>query len=141
MSLLRRHFDEVLNQGHTEVVDEIYAPSYVLDAPVRTDGSSADQGQTHGREGLKQRVRLFRTAFPDIHFTVDEIAAAGEQVSVQYTFSGTQRAEFAGVPPTGRSIRVPGRLVARVSGGQIQEASSTFDAQDLLRQLGVDRPR
>src|SRR4051812_1970736 len=86
--ILRRHFDEVLNRGELDVVDEIYTHSYVLDAPVQTEGSVQAHGETRGREGLKRRVILFRSAFPDIHFAVDNIVAEGDQVAVQYTFTG-----------------------------------------------------
>src|SRR5579859_7027108 len=78
--LLHRHFEEVLNQGKLDVVDEIYSDSYVLDAPVQTDGSAQAHGQTLGREGLKRRVTLFRSAFPDIHFTIDDTVAEKDKV-------------------------------------------------------------
>src|ERR1700712_5353107 len=92
--ILRRHFDEVLNQGKLDVVDEIYGDHYVLDAPVQTDGSASGHGQTLGRDGLKRRVTLFRTGFPDIHFTVDNILAEDDKVAVQYTFAGTHTGQF-----------------------------------------------
>src|SRR4051794_172683 len=100
--ILRRHFDEVLNLGHLEVIDEIYADSYVLDAPVQTEGSVQAHGETHGREGLKRRVTLFRTAFPDIHFSVNNIVAEANQVAVQYTFTGTHTGQFGELAATGR---------------------------------------
>ncbi len=55
---IRRHFNEVLNKGNLEAIEEIYWPEYVLHAPVGT-------GDTVGYAGLQQRVIEFRTGFPE----------------------------------------------------------------------------
>ena len=133
--ILSRHLDEVLNQGQLDVVDEIYTDSYVLDAPVQTEGSVQEHGETHGRDGLKRRVTLFRTAFPDIHFTVDNMVAEDNQVAVQYTFSGTHTGKFGELEPTGRHISVTGILIALLKGDQIESALSVFDSGDMMHQL------
>ncbi len=134
-AVLSRHFNEVLNQGKLDVIDEIYGDQYVLDAPVQTEGSVQKHGETHGREGLRQRVVLFRTAFPDIHFSVDNLLAEGGQVAVQYTFEGTHSGQFGELQPTGRAISVTGMLIALVSDGRIQSAVSVFDSGDMMHQL------
>ncbi|MEP7293141.1 MAG: ester cyclase [Chloroflexota bacterium] len=133
--LLRRHFDEVLNQGLLNVIDEIYASNYVLDAPVQTAGSVQAHGETRGRDGLKRRVTLFRTAFPDIHFTVDNLLAEGDQVAVQYTFAGTHTGQFGELSPTGMKINVSGILIAQVNHNKIESAVSVFDSGDMIHQL------
>lgn len=133
--ILGRHFNEVLNQGHLDVIDEIYADGYVLDAPVQTEGSVQAHGETHGRDGLRRRVTLFRTAFPDIHFSTDDFVAEGDQVVVQYTFSGTHTGQFGELEPTGRHISVMGILIALVKDGKIESAVSVFDSGDMMHQL------
>jgi predicted ester cyclase len=139
--ILRRHFEEVLNQGRLDVIDEIYGDAYVLDAPVQTDGSATAHGQTLGHDGLKRRVTLFRTGFPDIHFTIDNILAEGDSVAVQYTFQGTHTGPFRDLRPTGRSIAITGMLIARVVGGRIESAYSVFDTGEMLLQLEAADPR
>lgn len=134
--ILMRHFNEVLNQGQLHVVDEIYTSDYTLDAPVRSDGSSQSHGITRGTEQLKQRVTLFRTAFPDIHFSMDEIVGEGDTVVVRYTYRGTQRGAFAGVEPSGHSIAIMGILIAHLTDGRIKEAWSAFDSAELMGQIG-----
>ncbi len=135
-AVLARHFTEVLNQGHLDVIDEIYTSDYVLDAPVQSDGSSQARGLTHGREQLKQRVTLFRTAFPDIQFTQDEVVGEDDTVVVRYTYRGTHQGVFAGVQPSGHSIAIPGILVAHLTNGKIWQAISAFDSAELMKQLG-----
>jgi steroid delta-isomerase-like uncharacterized protein len=134
-NLLRRHFDEVLNQGQLDVIDEIYGEQYVLDAPVQTDGSAAKQGQTSGRDGLKRRVTLFRTAFPDIHFATPTYMAEDDLVTVQYVFSGTHLGQFRELKATGAPIKVTGILIANIVAGKINSAISVFDSGDMMRQL------
>ena len=34
----------------------------------------------HGREGFKQYVVMYRSVFPDLHFTLEDMVAAGENV-------------------------------------------------------------
>ena len=126
-----RHFEEVLNQGILDVVDEIYAVDYVLHAP----GAGGD---THGWEQLKARVTAFRTGIPDIHFFVDQILAEIDSVMVRYTFRGTHTGTFAGIPATGRTLCVPGIIVVNFVEGGIQEGWSSFDSGDMLRQLGIE---
>lgn len=133
-AVVRRHFEEVLNQGRLEVIDSIYTEDYVLDAPVQTDGSTAAQGKTLGRQGLKERVMLFRTAFPDIHFSLDSVVTEDDKVAVQYRFRGTHQGEFLGLAPTGNRIDIGGMLIARLVDGQINSAWSVFDSGQLMQQ-------
>ena len=135
-AVLGRHFTEVLNQGHLDVVDEIYTSDYVLDAPVQSDGSSQARGLTQGRQQLKQRVTLFRTAFPDIQFSQDEMIGEDDTVVVRYTYRGTHLGVFAGVQPSGNKISISGILVAHLTDGKILEAISAFDSAELMKQIG-----
>lgn len=135
---VHRHFDDVLNRGMLQVVDEIYAEEYVLDAPFTSDGVAVEGAVTSGRKGLKERVQLFRTAFPDIAFSVEELLADGDAVAARYVFRGTHLGPFGELAATGRKIRITGILVAHFASGLIHEAFSAFDSGEMMRQLGVD---
>lgn len=136
-AVVRRHFEEVLNLGTVDVIDELYSDDYVLDAPFSSDGIPSEHAQTSGREGLRERVELFRTAFPDITFSVEEMLAEGNAVAARYVFRGTHLGPFGDVAATGRTLCVTGILVAHFRAGAIYEAFSAFDSGDMLRQLGV----
>lgn len=128
-ALVRRHFEEILNQGRLAVIEEIYSPDYVLHAPMST-------GDTVGFDGLSQRVMAFRSGFPDIAFTVDDAIADGDRVAARYTFRGTNTGPFGDQAPTGCSIEVSGILYVRAVDGKLTEGWSGFDSSDMLRQLG-----
>jgi steroid delta-isomerase-like uncharacterized protein len=94
-------------------------------------------GQQQGREGLKQVIGAFRTAFPDIHWVIEEMVGEGEKVFSRFTWHGTHRGEFFGVPPTGKQIKVKGTVVDRVVAGRMAESRILMDGLSMMRQLGV----
>src|SRR5262249_9494221 len=69
-SLIRRMVEHAFNQGALAVVDELLAPDGVTHLP--------SWGMPHTREGLKQLIAMFRSAFPDLQCTVEDEISAGE---------------------------------------------------------------
>lgn len=136
-AVVRRHFEEVLNLGSVDVIEELYSDDYVLDAPFSADGTPEEHALTSGRDGLRDRVELFRTAFPDITFSVEEMLAEGDAVAARYVFRGTHLGRFGEMAATGRTLSVTGILVAHFRDGTIYEAFSAFDSGEMLRQLGA----
>jgi hypothetical protein len=80
-----------------------------------------------GDEGLNQVIGAFRTAFPDIHWVIEEMVAEGDHVFSRFAWRGTHRGEFFGVPATGKQISVKGMVVDRVVGGKMLESRSLMD--------------
>src|SRR6266487_4438820 len=95
-ALTRRLFEEGINQNNLSVLDELLAPDFVIyDAP---------PGMQHGPEGLRQLVATFRTAFPDLHVTLEEEFAVDDVVIHRGYTTGTHQGEFQGIPPTGKQV-------------------------------------
>jgi steroid delta-isomerase-like uncharacterized protein len=111
-------------------VDELFAPHYVLHDP-------AVPGEVRGPEGIKQYVGMYRSAYPDTRFTVEDQIAEGDEVATRWTGRGTHRGELMGIPPTGREVTITGITIDSVSGGRIEEEWNNFDQLGLLQQLGV----
>ena len=80
---------------------------------------------------------MFRHAFPDTQFTVDERIVDGNRIAVRWMMRGTHQGEFQGIPPTGKAVTVTGIAIHRFAGNQIQESWDCYDALGLLQQLGV----
>jgi steroid delta-isomerase-like uncharacterized protein len=130
---VRRFFEEVINEGSLDVADEIFAPAFGGQGFGGLGGHSSP-----GPENAKRAARVFRAAFPDIHFTVNELIAEGDKVVVRVTFRGTHRGEYMGIPATGKSVQVSGVEMARLANGLIVEEVWHFmDEVGLLQQLGV----
>jgi predicted ester cyclase len=54
-----------------------------------------------------------------------------------FTASGTQQGEIFGVPPSGRTVSLPGINIWRVRDGLIVERWGRLDDLGLMRQLGL----
>jgi len=127
----RRFFEEVFSRGRLNLLDEIIAKDHV------NSGPGTLPGLPNGPEGTKQFVTVYRNAFPDVHFTIDEQIAEGDKVVTRWTAKGTHKGELMGTPATGKSSTVTGIAVDRLVNGKIAESWGIFDQFGMLQQLGV----
>ena len=131
-SLIRRMFDNAFNQGTCAVVDELVAPDGVSHTPA--------WGMPNNREGLKQLIVMLRTAFPDLHCTIEDEISEGDKVAAHWTMRGTHKGPLLGNRPTSRPIVVQGMIFAHTENGQIAEGWTLLDQMSLLQQLGIVPP-
>jgi steroid delta-isomerase-like uncharacterized protein len=127
--LVRYFFDEVWNKGNLAVVDELIAANSI--------DYNRQLGAVRGRNGYKATVLMFRTAFPDIHYSLDQVFTEGDRVAIRFSGTGTQRGPFMGIPQTGKQITFGGMTFLKVEKGQFVERWGIFDMAGLLGQLGV----
>ena len=127
-AVARSSFEEILNNVNLGIIDEVLSPNYVLHAPA---------GPVHGREGFKQFVMMYRSAFPDARYTLEEMIAEGDKVVTRWTATGTHLGELMGIPPTGKWGTVTGISIGRYEGSKLVEEWLNFDALGMLQQLGV----
>ena len=128
-AIVSRFIEEVINQGHLSAADEIVAENFIELDPL--------PGQRQGREGLKEVIAMLRAAFPDIHWNTDETVSAGEKVVTRFTWTGTHRGPFLGIPPTSKPVRVKGVVIDRLVSGKMTDSSILMDTFGLMQQLGV----
>ena len=128
----RRSIEEIRNQGNMAVVNEIFASNYVYHEPA--------MGDLLGPEGLKQAVLAYRTAYPDLYFTVEDMLTEGDIVVTRWTAAGTQHGELMGIPPTGLKTTTVGINFARYQDGKAVEKWSNWDVIGLTQQLGEVTP-
>ncbi len=127
---VRRLFEEVWNKGNVQVTDELFTPNYT-----HHDASTPDVGR--GPESEKKRVNLYRTAFPDLRLTVEDLIADGETVMARWSCRGTHKGDLSGIAPTGKQINMSGISIARFANGKIAEGWVNWDALGMMQQLGV----
>ena len=126
----RRTFEEVFSQGNLALVDELVAPDF-LDHEVPPGMNNRGPGST------RQLVTMLRTAFPDLHFTIEDLVAEGDTVAGRVTMSGTHLGPFQGLPPTGRSFQQAQMYFVRFRDGKAIEHRAVRDDLGLMRQLDV----
>ncbi len=130
--VVRRVIDEIWNGADLALADVLFAPGYVNHEGVIPDA-------VRGPEAIKISVALYRTAFPQLHVTVEDLVANGETVALRWTARGA--------PPTGRTREAAGDrggaltgvTLSHLCGGQIVESWTSWDVLDALRRLGVFR--
>jgi predicted ester cyclase len=128
-AVIRRFVEEVQNNKNWDVYDELNAEDFV--------NHSAPPGVPNDREGGKMYLGAFMGAFPDCHFTIDDMIAEGDQVVTKKTFTGTHTAELNGIPPTGKRVTLQFADIMRVRNGKIVEHWLTMDQLSFMQQLGV----
>jgi steroid delta-isomerase-like uncharacterized protein len=127
----RRFFEEVFSKGKLNLLDELITTDHV------NNGPGSIPGLPTGIEGTKQLVTVYRNAFPDVHFTIDEQIAEGDKVVTRWSAQGTHKGELAGLPATGKSSTVTGIAVDRLVNGKIAESWGIFDEFGMMQQLGA----
>ena len=129
-ALVRRFYEEVWGSGNYDVADEVFAPEYV-----RHDLRAGDP--VPGPEGQKQIARDFCTAFPDLAFDVELVFGEGDFVVGRWTASGTHTGPWAGIEPTGRTMRFSAANIFRFADGKVVEIWNHRDDLGLMERLGA----
>jgi steroid delta-isomerase-like uncharacterized protein len=128
-AVISRFLEEVINQGQLGVADEIVAEDFIELDPL--------PGQRQGREGLKEVIGGLLAAFPDMHWVADEMVGEGEKVVTRFTWTGTHRGTFLGIPATGKNVTVKGVVIDRLVGGRMTDSRILMDTLGMMQQLGV----
>ncbi len=128
-ALLRRFYEELWSQGDLEAIPQLVAEDFV--------DHHRPPGAPPGREGLASLVATWRTAFPNMRETCEDLIAEGDKVVGRFTMRGTHGGEFMGVPPTGKRVTMNGIDIVRVAGGKIAEFWYGEHLLELMQQLGA----
>ncbi len=131
-AIARRVFEEGLNQGKVAVYDEVFAPNYIHHDP--------DRPTIRTLEDFKRYITMTRSAYPDIHLTVEDMIAEGEQVVVRWTWRGTNTGDLViprHIPATGKQVTVTGITISRFAGGKFVEDWHVADYLGMYQQLGL----
>jgi steroid delta-isomerase-like uncharacterized protein len=126
-ALVRRYYEEVWSKGNVTAIDEFMAADYVP--------HSLPTGLQPGPEGLKQMITTYRTAFPDLKATLEDIFAEGEMVAFRWSVSGTHLGEWLDIPPTGNHAKATGITVFRIAGGKLVESWTSTDLSPTEEEL------
>jgi len=121
--------DALFTKGDLGAVDEYLAEDYVDHNP--------PLGRPGTREGMREAAAMIRAAFPDWHSDLGFLVEEGDLVVENFTASGTHQGEVFGVPPSGRTVTLPGINIWRIRDGRIVERWGQLDDLGMMRQLGL----
>ena len=131
-SLVHAIFDQAFNHGDLAIVDELIS----IDSPTHMPG----WGMPANRLGFKQMIVSLRTAFPDLHCTIDDEIEEARKFAALWTMCGTQKGSFLGNSPTRRRVEVQGFLFAYTEDRWITEGWLLIDQMSMLQQIGAVPP-
>jgi predicted ester cyclase len=111
-SLVRRYYEEVLNQRHLQIFDELADPHFVS---YLADDSSIDL------EVYKQAIAGTLAVILDLKVTIEDQIAEDDKVVTRWKATGTPQLEFAGIKPNGRPITITAIHIHRVQNEKLME--------------------
>ena len=136
-AIVRRFFDLVWNRGDLSAIDDLVDDNFI-NFGVRQPG---------GHAAMRHIVTVWRTAFPDQHFEIQEEIVHDDKVVTRGLARGTHLGEFqqgvgpgrimGTMAPTGRSFEADQIHIWRVQDGKIVEHSASRNDLLLLNQLGL----
>ena len=126
---LIRRWIALWHDRNLSAVPEFVTPDYVRHDP--------HTPEVRGPAAEQQLMAMFLTAFPDLHFTLEDLVAEGDRVVARYTARGTQHGELLGIPPAGRQIAIAVVEIYRLAQGKIAEQWVIMDTLGMLQQLGA----
>lgn len=129
----RRLMEEGWNKGREEVIDVVMSPRCRFHDPIFPS-------LTQGADNFKQHIRMCRTAFPDLKFTIEDVIAERNEVVLHWKAHGTHRADFLGMPATNKGAMVSGTSINRFERGKIAEVWADWNLLSLMEQLGLAMP-
>lgn len=124
-----RQTDEIWNQGRLDLISTCFSPDF------------NNFGSPCPLDLFRQIVQAWRTAFPDLHYTVDTQLAQGDQVASLQTLAGTHLGPFVipglwNLSPSGKHFTVKQMHLFRLRAGKIIEHWGVRDDLRMLQQLG-----
>lgn len=129
---LARRYAALFSTANPTAIDAVAAPTLVM----CLNGIALPTTMT-----LLERIQRMHAAFPDYHFTVDDIVVQGDSVALRYTGAGTQHGEYRGValtiPASGKPMRYTGMMLLRIADGRVVEEWTVADLLGMLQQLGM----
>jgi steroid delta-isomerase-like uncharacterized protein len=126
-ALFARRQDDYDNLDAASLAGD-YADDVVIDSPL--------SGQ-HGRAEAQHNIEAVFKAFLDFTVTTEALIVDGARVAQVATLEGSNIGGLLGVPPTGKSFRIPAVLVYELRDGKIVHERRVYDLTGVLVQVGV----
>jgi ketosteroid isomerase-like protein len=109
-----------------------YPAFFTEDVVVTFEGT--DQ-RADGREAAGQLIRYVHEIAFDARPELKSLLVDGGKAAIEADFAGVHIAEFGGVQPMGREVRVPYSVVYDLRGGKISALRIYFPMSLLIEQL------
>jgi predicted ester cyclase len=132
-AIVQRLFEELWNQGKMDLVDQIIHQSYNHTDPAIPPTRASGPGL------VSHQVLTYRSTFPDLHFSIEEMLAEGDKVVASFTAKGTHSGgtNWLGIVSTGIKAEAKGVSVNHIVDSKIMGSQLYWYPMGLLQQLSL----
>lgn len=127
--VIRRLYEDCINPGQLDLVGPLVSDDYV--------GPRGERGPS----GFTATLTSLRTGFPDIHFTIDDLIAEADKVTIRWTGHATHGGTFVGpygtFPATGKRLTNTGIAIYQFTDHKIVRTWLESDRLGALQQIGA----
>jgi predicted ester cyclase len=127
--VVRRIYEDCINPDRPDRLAELVSADYV--------GPRGERGP----DGFAANVASLRAGFPDIKFTLDDLIADGDRVTVRWTWhaihAGTFRGPAGSFPPTGKQVTNTAIAIYQLVDHKIVRVWLESDRLGALQQIGA----
>jgi steroid delta-isomerase-like uncharacterized protein len=126
-TLIRRYFEQVVNQVDRAAAEELVAPNLVFNSPYTPQ-------PVRDRESFLQMLTAVHAALEGFNLVDHDILADGDRVASRWTVYGTHNSQLGGMPPSGKKLTISGLSIYRIENGKIVEG---WVQDDIMQQLAA----
>ena len=123
--LVRRIYEDCINSGKMELLTDLISEDY-----------AGPNGQ-RGVAGFADNIAALRKGFPDIQFTIEDLVAENDRVTVRWHWKGTHSGPFAGFPASQNQVTNDGIAIYQVKDNKIIRSWLQTDRLGALQQMGI----
>jgi len=128
-ALYQSFVEDVINNGKYDKIPEIFSEDYL-------DHNAPPGAPVGGFDAIRAVPILFRGAFPDVHFQIEDMVSQGDWVATRVTGRATHLGKpMMGIEPTGLRCTWSSMGFFRVANERIVEHHGQPDMGGLRRQL------
>ena len=131
VTIMRRWFDEVWNNGKIATIHELMAADCV------GIGQAGPEVEIKGPHAFQVFVEKLRGAFPDIHVTIEDAFASGDKAVARWSATMTHRGDHLGLPASNKQVRITGISMVQVANGKIVAGWDNWDQMTMLKEIGA----
>lgn len=124
---LIREYVDTWNRGEAQNLSRFWAPNMIHHT--RTLQQTCAE--------VEEVVSGFMSAFPDLHFDIDDMVAEGDRVVTRMTANATHSGPYVGFPATGKKINCSVFGIARIEHDKIVEHWGVTDELSMMAQIGL----
>jgi predicted ester cyclase len=134
--VVRRYFQEALDPGAPEVVNDLFAENCVIYRP--------GLAPLHGLETVRLIVAMAHEIYSEFRSTLHDIVAEGDTVAVRLTHNAVYRGSWATplgtFDCTGQSTQWEAMVIFKIHDGKIVEERVVRDELGMMINIGLLQP-